>query len=58
MLNSVGVSDILISKQDIGLSEIAHLDKQLFQRFKGKFVVQPSLSRLLVTHLTQPVEWD
>lgn len=58
MLNSVKVSDILTGKQSLGLSEIVHLDKQLFQRFKGKFVVQPSLSRLLVSfqaNKTRPV---
>lgn len=58
MLNPVKVSDILEDEQNIGLSEISHLDKQLFQRFKSKFVVQPSLSRLLVSfqaNKTRPV---
>lgn len=58
MLNPVKVSDILEGEQTIGLSEIGHLDKQLFQRFKSKFVVQPSLSRLLVSfqaNKTRPV---
>lgn len=49
MLNPVKVADILESEQNIGLGEIAQLDQQLFQRFKSKFVVQPSLSRLLVS---------
>lgn len=58
MVNPDEVFDILTDEQNIGLSEIAHLDKQLFQRFKSKFVVQPSLSRLLVSfqaNKTRPV---
>ena len=58
MLNPVKVSDISEGEQNIALSEIDHLDKQLCQRFKSKFVVQPSLSRLLVSfqaNKTRPV---
>lgn len=58
MLNPVKVSDILEDEQNIGLREIGYLDKQLLQRFKSKFVVQPSISRLLVSfqaNKTRPV---
>jgi len=58
VLNLANVSDALASKQNTTLSEIDRLDKQLFQRFKSKFVVQPSLSRLLVSfqaNKTRPV---
>lgn len=40
------------------LNEIDRLDEQLFQRFKTKFVIQPSLSRLLVSfqaNKTRPI---
>lgn len=55
MLNSVKVSE---SKQNTGLNKIDLLDKRLFQRFKNKFVIQPSLSRSLVSfqaNKTRPV---
>lgn len=58
MLNQVKVSDILASEQNSDLSKIGRLDRHLFQRFKSKFVVQPSLSRLLVSfqaNKTRPV---
>jgi DNA modification methylase len=58
MPNLVNISDTLASKQDLALSDIDRLDKQLFQQFKGKFVVQPSLSRPLVSfqaNKTRPV---
>jgi len=58
VLNPVKVSNALASKQNTTLSEIDRLDEQLFQRFKSKFVVQPSLSRLLVSfqaNKTRPV---
>ncbi|MGC8787485.1 MAG: site-specific DNA-methyltransferase [Anaerolineae bacterium] len=58
MLNLVNISDTLARKQDIVLSDIESLDKQLLQRFKDKFVVQPSLSRSLVSfqaNKTRPV---
>ncbi len=58
MLSPVNVPHTLISKHYVSLSDISRLDHQLFQRFKSKFVVQPSLSRLLVSfqaNKTRPV---
>ncbi len=58
VLNPVKVSNALASQQNTTLSEIDCLDEQLFQRFKSKFVVQPSLSRLLVSfqaNKTRPI---
>jgi DNA modification methylase len=58
MLNLVNTSDALESKRDAALSAIDRLDKQLFQQFKGKFTVQPSVSRSLVSfqaNKTRPV---
>ncbi len=49
MLHQLEISDVLTSAQNVALSEITHLDAQLFQRFRNKFVFQPSLSRLLVS---------
>jgi DNA modification methylase len=57
-LNPVKVSDTLGIIQIPTLSEIGRLDKRLFQRFENRFVVQPSLSRLLVSfqaNKTRPV---
>jgi DNA modification methylase len=48
-LNPVKVSNTSSGKQNMLLSEIDHLDEQLFLRFKSKFIVHPSLSRLLVS---------
>ena len=58
VLNPVKVSNALTSEQNTTLSEIDCLDEQLFQRFQSKFVIQPSLSRLLVSfqaNKTRPV---
>jgi len=58
VLNPVKVSNALVSQQNTTLGEIDCLDEQLFQRFKSKFVVQPSLSRLLVSfqaNKTRPI---
>ncbi len=58
MLNLVSVSTASASKQNTVLSEIDRLDKRLFQHFRGKFVVQPSLSRSMVSfqaNKTRPV---
>ena len=44
--------------QNTGFGDLNYLDKQLFQRFKSKFLVQPSLSRFLVSfqaNKTRPV---
>ncbi len=58
VLNPVQVLNGLDIQHNISLNEIDHLDEQLFQRFKSKFVIQPSLSRLLVSfqaNKTRPV---
>lgn len=58
ILSPINVPHTLISKQRVSLSDISCLDHQLFQRFKSKFIVQPSLSRLLVSfqaNKTRPV---
>ncbi len=58
MLNLVSVSKTSASKQNTALGQIDHLDKQLFQYFKDKFAVQPSLTRPLVSfqaNKTRPV---
>jgi DNA modification methylase len=58
VLNRVKVSNALASKQNTTLGEIDRIDEQLFQRFKSRFVVQSSLSRLLVSfqaNKTRPI---
>jgi len=58
MSNPFRVPNLLETKQDISLSEIDHLDSQLFQRFRNWFVSEPSLSRLLVSfqaNKTRPI---
>lgn len=58
VLNPVQVSNLLDTQQNISLNEIDRLDEQLFQRFKSRFVIEPSLSRLLVSfqaNKTRPV---
>jgi hypothetical protein len=54
----VNVAKISASKQNTALDEIERLDKCLLQHFKSKFVVQPSLTRPLVSfqaNKTRPV---
>ncbi len=54
----VNTFDTSVNKRDIALSDIDCLDGQLFQQFEGKFIVQPSLSRSLVSfqaNKTRPV---
>ena len=58
MPNPFRAPNLLETKQDISLSEIDHLDSQLFQRFRNWFVIEPSLSRLLVSfqaNKTRPI---
>ncbi|MFN3309867.1 MAG: hypothetical protein ACK44E_11735 [Anaerolineales bacterium] len=58
MLGEADVSNVQAREQKTGLDEISYLDQQLFQRLKPKFVVQPLLSRLLVSfhaNKTRPV---
>lgn len=47
MLHSL--SSISASDQYTHLNEIICLDEQLLQRFTGKYVIQPTLSYLLVS---------
>ncbi len=57
-LNPVRISNISSEKQNTLLSEIDRSDEQLFLRFKSKFVIYTSLSRLLVSfqaNKTRPV---
>ncbi len=57
-LNPVKIPNTLSGKQNTLLREIACLDKQLFLRFKSKFIVHPLLSRLLVSfqaNKTRPI---
>lgn len=58
MLNLLDVTDASISKQNTALGEIERLDGRLFRHFKNKLVVQPSLTRPLVSfqaNKTRPV---
>ncbi|MCL4302497.1 MAG: site-specific DNA-methyltransferase [Anaerolineae bacterium] len=48
MLNLVKVSNNF-SEPNVALSEIEDLDRNLFQHFKSKFIIQPSLTRSLVS---------
>ena len=48
----------LMDPGDISLRDIDRLDAQLFERFENKFVIQPSLSRQMVSfqaNKTRPV---
>ena len=54
----VKISNALNSARSASLSEIDRLDEQLFQRLQCRFIIQPSLSRLLVSfqaNKTRPV---
>ena len=58
MLNLVSVAKPPISKPNTTLDEIERLDKSLLKHFEGKFVIQPSLTRSLVSfqaNKTRPV---
>src|SRR3990172_13278416 len=58
MLNPISTFSATASKQNAALAEIERLDTALFQHFKSKFVVQPSLTRPLVSfqaNKTRPV---
>ncbi|MFN3741737.1 MAG: site-specific DNA-methyltransferase [Anaerolineales bacterium] len=58
MLDRIRDPDILEEKQGVGPNEINRLDQRLFQRLESKFLVQPSLSRLLVSfqaNKTRPI---
>jgi len=52
------ISNITSEVESNALREIDHLDKQLQSHFQGKFVIQPSLTRLLVSfqaNKTRPI---
>lgn len=49
MQNLIDADETATSKQNIALSEIKKLDNNLMQYFKSKFIVQPSLTRPLVS---------
>ncbi|MFB2892366.1 DNA methyltransferase [Aerosakkonemataceae cyanobacterium BLCC-F50] len=49
MSNLASVSDSLSQVENQSLGEIDKLDSQLFDHFKSKFVIQPSLTRPLVS---------
>ncbi|MBI5303843.1 MAG: site-specific DNA-methyltransferase [Chloroflexi bacterium] len=58
MLNLVNTARPLIPKQNTALDEIERLDKILLEHFETQFVVQPSLTRSLVSfqaNKTRPV---
>jgi DNA modification methylase len=49
METSLALDIKLLTSADIGLDEIEHLDAELERHFKSKLVVQPSLTRSLVS---------
>ncbi|MBE9224357.1 site-specific DNA-methyltransferase [Phormidium sp. LEGE 05292] len=49
MSNLASVSDSLSQLENQSLGEIDKLDRQLLEHFKSKFVIQPSLTRPLVS---------
>ena len=58
MTSLSSISDIPPELQNIALREIDHLDKQLQHHFQTKFLVQPALTRLLVSfqaNKTRPI---
>ncbi|MBI1881912.1 MAG: site-specific DNA-methyltransferase, partial [Chloroflexi bacterium] len=58
MLNPVDISNTFSNKQKLALDEIERFDNKLLQQFKSKFIVQPSLTRSLVSfqaNKTRPV---
>jgi len=58
MVNISSISNIASEVESDVLGEIDNLDRQLHDRFQSKFVVQPSLTRLLVSfqaNKTRPI---
>ncbi|HIK07571.1 MAG TPA: site-specific DNA-methyltransferase [Trichormus sp. M33_DOE_039] len=58
MVSLSSISNITSEVESNALREIDHLDKQLQSHFQGKFVIQPSLTRLLVSfqaNKTRPI---
>lgn len=49
MLHSIKTARISVDEQNTVLAEIERLDERWLQHFQGKFVVQPSLTRPLVS---------
>lgn len=58
MASLASISDTVSDIESNGLGEIETLDRQMLQYFQSKFVVQPSLTRLLVSfqaNKTRPI---
>lgn len=58
MLKLANTPKVLVRQQNTALAEIESLDKRLSQHFKNKFILEPSLSRPLVSfqaNKTRPV---
>ncbi len=58
MINLASVSNTVSEVESDGLGEIDNLDRQLYQRFQNKFLVHPSLTRLIVSfqaNKTRPI---
>ncbi|MHC5914204.1 MAG: DNA methyltransferase [Nostoc sp.] len=58
MISLASVSSTVSEVESDGLDEIDNLDRQLYQRFQNKFLVHPSLTRLIVSfqaNKTRPI---
>lgn len=58
MASLSSISNTVPDLESNGLGEIENLDRQMYQHFQSKFVVQPSLTRLLVSfqaNKTRPI---
>jgi DNA modification methylase len=58
VFSSANVSSIALKPEDNGLEKIDNLDERLQQYFQDKFIIQPSITRLLVSfqdNKTRPV---
>jgi hypothetical protein len=58
VISLVSVSSSVSEVESEGLGEITNLDRQLYQRFQNKFLVHPSLTRLIVSfqaNKTRPI---
>lgn len=58
MITLASVSNAVSEVESDGLGEIDNLDRQLYQRFQNKFLVDPSLTRLIVSfqaNKTRPI---
>lgn len=58
MQNLAGIPNAISNMQDDCFAEIGALDRELYQHFQDKFVIQPALNRLLVSfqaNKTRPI---